>query len=289
MSPLLTKRAVAGLPLDVHFREGDYAHVYCGLTRVVVVHHVRKSLWVSAHKRYRSQACGTGLFRAWSTTEDGFADALEQYLVGVAVRQADVSREGAVQSTWASVTSPWTPFDREAVLGYVDKPARKKARAFAEIAAVRAEIEHLRTRGRRWAPMPVGKVGAKLDQLAVDPRGRLVLIELKHAGASPQSVYYSPLQLLQYVCEWAMAFESVRDGLRALIAARKTIGLSPSDTPEFDRGFRPVIGFGPDTRSGEVRARFGDVLSIANQHLPEGVSPIEVWSIETQTQPVRIA
>jgi hypothetical protein len=36
----------------------------------------------------------------------------------------------------------------------------------------------------------------------------------------------------------------------------------------------------------EARAWFDEVLSIANQHLPEGVCPpIEVWPIENLTRP----
>lgn len=40
------------------------------------------------------------------------------------------------------------------------------------------------------------------------------------------------------------------------------------------------VGFGSDLRSAEVRARFEVVRGIANRHLPDGASPIEVWRIE---------
>ena len=139
-----------------------------------------------------------------------------------------------------------------------------------------------------WAPPPAGKVGAELDQLAVDSAGRLVLIELKHAGASPASVYYAPLQLLQYVHEWAISFETVRNDLCALIDARREIGLSPADIPTLKGGLRPVIGFGPDIRSAKVRTRFDAVLAVAQRHLPEGVSPIEVWAMPDERGPAQI-
>jgi len=133
-----------------------------------------------------------------------------------------------------------------------------------------------------WAPLPKTKVGAELDQLAVDPEGRLVLIELKDAAASPASVFYSPLQLLQYVHEWAAAYDAVRPCLDALREARIAVGLSPPSMPPLTPGLRPVIGFGEDKRSTEVRARFEVVLDIVNRHLPSGALPIEVWAVSEQ-------
>jgi hypothetical protein len=288
LSPLLARRVVAKLPCDVQLREGNHVHVYCGLTRLLDAEPVRGGVRVSAHATYRSQTCGADLFRVWSLEEGGFADAAERYFSGVTVREANVGWEGAVQAAWGAVTNPWTPFDREAVLGYADTTAQTAGRAFPGIRAARKEVERIRTR-EKWAALPDGKVGAELDQLAVDDSGRLVLLELKHAGASASSVYYSPLQLLQYVHEWAKAFDSVRSALRALIDARKAIGLSPLNMPDLARGLRPVIGFGPDVRSPEVRARFEEVLSIANRHLPPDVSPIEVWTMTLAGRPIQVS
>jgi len=288
LSPLLVRRTVAGLPLDVHLRERDHVHVYCGLTRLVDAWGIGPGVKVSAAKSYLSQPCGGSLFRTWSRNEGGFAEALDRYLSSVSVRAANVTSEGAVQAAWAGISSPWMPFDREAVFGYVDVSARKSGRAFADVQAARHEIELLRKR-EGWAPTPVGKVGAELDQIAIDPSGRLVLIELKHAGASASSVYYAPLQVLQYAHEWAVGLETVRDDLRSLIKVRKELGLSPSDTPELGRGIRTVIGFGADTRSAQVRARFEHVRAIVNRHLPTGASPIEVWAMAAKTGPTRIA
>ena len=41
---------------------------------------------------------------------------------------------------WSRVTSPWTPFDREAVLGYVPPEESKRARKYEQAAAARAEL-----------------------------------------------------------------------------------------------------------------------------------------------------
>jgi len=42
LSQLLTRRGAANLQFDVHFREGDKIHVYCGLTRPIEVQLVRE-------------------------------------------------------------------------------------------------------------------------------------------------------------------------------------------------------------------------------------------------------
>lgn len=71
-----------------------------------------------------------------------------------------------------------------------------------------------------------------------------LLIELKDATAAPASVFYSPLQLLQYAHEWAAAFEAVSDQLATRIKARIGLGLSPSNMPSLGGGLRPVVCFG---------------------------------------------
>jgi hypothetical protein len=99
---------------------------------------------------------------------------------------------------------------------------------------------------------------------------------------------YAPIQLLQYVHEWARAFNEVRSGLRALIEARQAIGLSPPGIPELNRELRPVIAFGPDLPSEEVLRRFEEVRAVANRHLPDGVAAIEVWRTTEVGKPMRV-
>ena len=138
-----------------------------------------------------------------------------------------------------------------------------------------------RTWRDQWAKPSKG--GKELDQLAVDPAGRLVLIELKD-GSKRSEVYYAPFQLLQYVWEWHAALGAVWSDLQKLIGARVALGLAPQDAPRLNGGIRAVVGFGRDTRSDEVKRRYRKVLDVANEHLPPGVGPIETWEI-TDTWP----
>ena len=280
--PSLNQRRVSGTELDVHLRVGDEVQVYCGLTRLVDIRRTEDGMVaVSANPAYRRQDCGRNLFGRWSPDRpEEFNRALDGYLDNVAVGRSNVAAEGAVQCLWSGVTEPWVCFDREAVLGYPPPGPRLDAEASVQLDSARRE---LRSRASRegWGDGP--QVGNKLDRLAVDPDGRLVVLELKNSSAGPASVYYSPHQLLHYVWEWHSALETVRPQLQAVIDARVELGLTPPPVPRLTGGIRPAMGFGSDRRSPEVKRRYGEVLRIVNQHLPTEVSPIETWIIEEGT------
>ena len=129
--------------------------------------------------------------------------------------------------------------------------------------------------------------GRELDQLAIDPVGRLVLLELKDGAKSDAEVYYSPLQLLQYIWEWHTALEAVRGDLQAVIDARVAVKLTPRYVPQFTGRIRPAVGFGLDTPNGDTKLYYEEVLGVVNQHLPDGVKPIETWAF-TNVGPTRL-
>ena len=283
--PALNRRRVAGVELDVHLRIHDEVQVYCGLTRLADIRRTGDGMVaVSAHPAYRRQDCGRNLFGRWNPDRpEEFNQALDGYLDNVAVGRSNVAAEGAVQCLWSRVTAPWVCFDREAVLGYPSPGPRLDAAASGQLDSARKELRSLASR-EGWGDVP--QVGNKLDRLAVDPEGRLVVLELKNAGAGPASVFYSPYQLLHYMWEWHSALESVRPQLQDLINARVELGLTPPPVPRLTGGIRPAMGFGADRRSAEVKRRYAEVLRIVNQHLPPEVSPIETWIIEDGAAPV---
>ena len=134
------------------------------------------------------------------------------------------TKEGSIQARWSRVSAPWVVFDKEAQLAYPSKLARARllSEAFRpSVEAARNEL-HLLAQSRRslpnrrdrWAMPPKGKTRLKIDQLAVDPAGNLVLLEIKDASGSASGVYYAPFQLLQNVWEWQRALPTVRDSLQ---------------------------------------------------------------------------
>lgn len=284
LSPLLALqgRKLHGCGLDVHLRARDEVHVYCGLTRLVKVRYRPAGIRVTAEESYAKQACGRPLFREWRndrTEASAFAQVLSTYLDGVEVASRWTDGEGRVQSDWSGVVEPWIPFDREAVLAYASTAERNGERQFGQVQRAREHIEELK-RARGWARLT--QPGGEVDQLAIDPDGALVIIELKDASKS--GAYYAPLQLLQYVWEWHEAFTAVRQGLQSLVDARVELGLTPSAIPRIGHRIRGVVGFGEDLRSREVRRRCKLVLDAVNAHLPPNVPKIETWA----WNPVRV-
>ena len=288
LAPLvgLTRRRINGLELDVHLRVNDKVQIYCGLTRVLNVRRNRNgTVSVSAHQTYSRQDCARAILRRWRTDEaDEFGRALDAYLQSANVSNRHTATEGAVQSMWSRVEYPWVPFDREAVLRY-GAGKESTASKFKQVEQARNELEAI-AESQKWA-MPRA-TGGEVDQLAVDPEGRLMIVELKDASARPASVFYTPFQLLHYVWEWHNALESVRSGLQELIDARVELGFTPNPVPRLTGGIRAAVCFGRDGRSDEVRDRYDRVLGVVNRHLPPLVPPIETWTFEerpTEVQP----
>lgn len=313
LAPLLEERTVAGVGLEVHLRRRDEVDLCCGLTCLVKGGRLGGgSVRVESHRTYASQPCASGLFLPgrtatigrgpymrglWTVGEPGFADALARFLenVEVAPRQ---TREGAVQARWSRLDEPWTVFDKEAALAYASVRERRDhlselfaasvERARRELEALALARRSLPSRRDRWAMPPEPKDRLKLDQLGVDPAGKLVLAEIKDASGSSPGVYYAPFQLLQNVWEWHFALDVVWGSLRELVGARVELGLTPANVPAVTGGIRAVVGFGDDTRSDEVRRRYAQVLAIASAHLPPGVAAIETWALARGRSPVRI-
>ena len=282
----LQNRTVAGLPLDAHLRRHDEVHVYCGLTRILRARrNGNGTVSISAHQAYSHQDCAEAILRRWNTAEvQEFKTALDRYVHQVEVPPRHTSREGFIQAAWSRIEEPWTPFDREAVLEYRTRQESSKAREFQSIDQARCELEAIaesqqKSSGQSEAWAMPGTAGREVDQLAVDAEGRLVLIELKSASATPSAVYYSPFQLLQYIWEWHNALPSVLVQLQELIDARAELGLSHGSGPRLTGDLRAAVCFDREIGSEQVKARYDSVLEVVNGYLPEGVPKIETWTM----------
>ena len=308
--PLLAPRAVGGVELETHLRPGDEVHVCCGLTCLVKTKpDSEDSVRVETHATYAGQPCANGLFRpgsrqpthggryvrdVWTVGEAGFKGALDDFLskVDVAPRQR---KEGAIQARWSRIGAPWIVFDKEVALSYSSVAERRRyltAVFRKSVDGAREELSALagqRWRGDHWALPPVPKDRLKLDQTAVDSAGNLVLLEVKDAVfATPSEVYYAPFQLLQNVWEWYSALDAIRDSVQELHDVRVELGMVREGAPPVAGGIRPVVGFGDDGRSPEVRRRYAQVLRVANAHLPWNVPAIETWMLANGREPIRL-
>ena len=283
LSPLtwLAAREIDGYRHDLHFREHNELHAYRGRTSLFAAKLLYSSeLDLTADRSYQAQPCAENFLRRWNTHEPGFSGELDLYVNEIRVSSSFLSGEGAVQDRWSRVSVPWTPFDREGVLG----GSHRKGKDFIQVESALAELTEL-ARLHGW-PAP-NATGSRVDQLAVDPEGRLVLFELKDASKSTSEVYYSPFQLLQYVWEWNDVLGAVRSNLQAVIDARVELGLTPVGLHPLAGGIRAAVGFGADLRSPEVRRRYTLTLDAVNRYLPDSIDPIETWAIN-ESGPVQL-
>lgn len=312
LAPLLVRRRHSGIDLEVQLRPGNQVHLYCGLTCLVKARTSRNGeVWVESHDEYATQLCADLLFRpgragpvgrgayrrdVWGVDEAGFPEALDRFLGDVKVGSRQ-TKEGAVQACWSRIDTPWIVFDKEAALSYPSKEEHSRQLAEALRPAVDKARDQLRTLAldsrslpnnrHHWEKPPEPKTRLKLDALAVDPEGKLVLLEIKDASGSEGEVYYSPFQVLQNVWEWHCALNAVRASLQSLLDARVALGLTPDSVPRISGGLRAAIGFGADERSDKVRSRYLEVLGIVNAMLPQGMSSIETWALPNG-MPVRL-
>ena len=167
-APLLAKRTVRGVGLELHLRRGDEVHLYCGLTCLVKGGlEGSGSVWIESHRIYASQRCASGLFRpertrsvgrdyrraAWRMSEAGFANALDDFLAVVCVDPRQ-TREGAIQARWSRIDAPWLVFDKEAALAYPSEAERERRlkRAF------HPSVEEGRSKN---APSPTSRSGRR--------------------------------------------------------------------------------------------------------------------------------
>ena len=276
LEPLLRPLTASGLALDLQFREGDAFQLYCGQTSLIRGRLTSTGVALDAHKTYRQQAPATALLRTWEENESGFAEALDRYLAQVVVSTRWTGKEGQVQARWMHQRTPWVPIDREAVLGYADEAARESALDNKSVHAGIAEVQSL-CAAEGWKAPSTRIASNEVDQLAIDPKGRVVLVELKHGRGS--DAYHAPLQVLRYAHEWSTALATIMPDLERLIAARQSLAMTPDNLPEVRSELRLVIAFGQVHPSAEVLCRLRRIVSEVEPYLPSGAAIIEIWSL----------
>ena len=221
LAPLLRKRKVEGIDLEAHLRPENEIHVYCGLTCLVKTKLNRSGdIWVESHKTYANKPPANRLFRP-----DGPGKSIEVLTRAMFGRSASPALRRHWKLFWA-VCRSMPAKERKATSspmvtdhGAVDsirqgsrpcvsvgggartpivrafRPSVDDARG--ELSALAVSRRSLPARRDHWRMPPDPKDRLKLDQLAVDSAGNLVLLELKDASGSSSEVYYAPFQLLQ--------------------------------------------------------------------------------------------
>jgi len=199
-----------------------------------------------------------GLFKSqwaeWQAAGDLARDqkAITTYLRAV-IQAAPAShlREGRLQARLSSGTRGITILDRELMLSGAELA---KARA-----PIQAAIERVRAQSEVHDETPwVGNVNehqAKLDALAVDAKGRVLLIEVKRISETTEASR-TPAQVALYLSifqEWAEQHpaEAV---LGKMLKRRVELGLTKHPPTKLDTSHLiPVIAFGGECKSAKSK------------------------------------
>lgn len=205
-----------------------------------------------------------------------------------------IEAEGRVQGALCARLHPdLCVVDRESQF-HIPHPMRKLVIDDASAPSL-AVGEALMAR-RSWKPELRASIGGELDALAIDSRGRLLVIEVKPFGLGATS---GPLQALTYarifaVWTHAVGWAQARATLAAMAEQRAILGLSHPQRLADNFEIVPVVAVGaPRTEADEaakagVADRVGEVVH-ALRKVKGGVGDIETWWVAADGTPSEVA
>lgn len=267
----------------------SWATIYCGLTNVLHVEHRRtRGYRLRADIRHMTdnQAGppeGILGWTTWSTPAQLMAEwsAIEAYMTGqfngVATRWTN---EGAVQAMLcANGGESYQVIDREAVFGFRDTAERERIHKALRTPLLNAL--DVRTPEGWWRPP--ASLGGELDVLAVDARGRLLIMEVKPAD-NLSGITWAPLQVSFYAGLFRHWSEAVggesAEILNRMLGQRIAIGLEKESSVSlsYPLDIVPVIGIQDPVAHPQALAR----LNVVQNRLVEagpGWDNLEVWLV----------
>jgi hypothetical protein len=277
--PQSSRRAVGSL---------SWATIYCGLTNVLHVEYRRtRGYQLRADPGYMAanQAGPPEGILPWATWSpaaermEGWP-AIEAYMAGqfngVAPRW---TKEGAVQAMLcANGRGSYQVIDREAVFGFRDTAERE--RVHEELRTPLLDALDVLAPAGWWRPP--ASLGGELDILALDARGRLLVMEVKPAD-SLAGITWTPLQVSFYARlfqHWSDAVGEESAGiLNRMLSQRIAIGLQEQSSVSlsYPLNIVPVIAIGdPVHPQGLARLH-----AVQAQLLKagQGDDNLEVWRV----------
>lgn len=288
------RRVDLQLRFDVKSRVSK-ASVYAGLTAIV---HLEEH-----HGLFRLGAAGThrssgGFDDAWVAWQPAPALAavwpavmayLEVMLEDGSISGQWTAREGRVLASLASGRSQaFRLIQREAQPAFTSAPVRDQicAPLRARLSdALAAEVD-----APAWWPRPAPggslSFGLKADAVAVDPAGRLLVIEAK-AGDALSGIAAAAAQVGLYAALFAAIVEDHNgvDALNGMLDQRVQLGLTdPGAGLEARPRVVPVVAIGPGVgqQALDRLSRVARTLPAA----PAGIDPLEVWVLDDTGDPV---
>jgi hypothetical protein len=289
LAPLVDLRNRAPTLYDLQFRRAsgrDWISLYVGLSTVVSVDASRHGYRIRSHPTYRAHGFETswgqwqsaaGLAAAWA----GIERYIERVVGDSKALARLMKREGQVHPLMCSGHhTDYRVIQREAAISFPNVAARSEV-----VGRLTAKVHAMVTAAGRtddWWPgvrdhgvLP--GLGTKVDLIAVDDGGRLLVIEAKPPDAI-EGIAWAPAQVQVYAALFAMLAE--RDGfdavLNEMLAQRVEVGLTNPGAPvAHPVTVVPVVAIGAGPGSPMTLTRLGEVAAA----LDVGAR-FEVWLLD---------
>ncbi|MCE7888659.1 MAG: hypothetical protein DYH12_02980 [Sorangiineae bacterium PRO1] len=293
-----------GRPTDVDTCWAAHATLYIGHAQVITLHideQCRFSL--SGQKGEGADSPFKGIYEdlfdpRWedpqpdrladlSRSRTAFIDAIVS-----AARPEQIGKEGALQaalSRWPD--KDFVVIDRESI-----PPGLTDAERRAALAPVEQALLDLQESGDPWtftrrprdAPLPPGgrrkNFGTELDALAIDSRGRLLVMEAKHASDTT-GVGWTPAQVAVYLRLFRARAARHPEQLaivNEMLGQRQRLGLAPADSVQLTPPLQmvPVIVIGGELGTSAKAANNRTPLVLdALDRAGEPLEDLELWQV----------
>jgi len=264
------------------------ATLYVGLTQVLHVHFGPEGFSLEGQHAaaYDGQLDRTLFNDEWESPQPLEAlaeswDRVMEYICAAVRVVTDLGRgrEGALHAKLAREDHKFLTIDREAIVSFPGDSRRLFERERDKVTAARDDLANRES----WANTTKG-FGGKLDLLALDPRGRVLVIEVKD-GADTAGVGWTPAQVALYLrlfeC-WADHCTGAADILSAMLKQRQRLGLLPGGEHQIARPVRfvPVIAIGPDMRSPNIANQRMTAVRGALETQGIDLADLQFWQVD---------
>lgn len=282
---LLARRASDPGFYDVQLRREprgtrSWATLYRGLLSVLSVDERKGQFRLRAHETLRKRGGFDPQWAAWQASSslgdqwpriDAYLDRLAADAV---LERRYVAREGLVHAALCSGRShAYRVIQREATIAFASRAVRSGI-----CASLRAAVA---------AAVPgCPELGTELDVLAVDERGRLLIVEAKPA-VELQGIEWSPAQAMMYALLFRRLLDQSADAvaqLNTMLEQRVALGLTaPGQRVESPVAVVPVVAIGAGAPHCLAPERLqGTSANLHDLVAARGLDPIEVWFLDAQ-------
>jgi hypothetical protein len=257
-----------------------WATLYCGLTGVLHVFEQNGQFWLrgrSSNPAWEKSWTEARKAEEWQSAEARLKEYIDLEIGGVEPRSTNEG--GIVARLCKPAAGPFGIVDREVIIAF---PSAKERDITRTQLLKRLTAAFRRDHERKW--FVPNDFRGELDLLAVDPKGRLLAIEVKPASATA-GIAWAPLQAAFYA-DFLKAWSKdvgpkSQQILRDMLQRRIDLGLTRGPNRLLEHRFEivPVVAFGAPPNSDEAKPRLEEVRkTLLDAKL--GFKSLKVWQVK---------